>query len=131
MLRNLDPVDLGQQVVVKTNVAVNRQRYEDRAEAEDVFSKPAEEWTDRDLRLYVVTEIERRFGKWERNFVTEASTFKRFHKDWGVRGVKMAQYLFDTLDGWWQGQPVTVNRFCRGADPYFAVPLADRMGAVG
>ena len=125
-LRNFDDVELTPGMTVRASFTVQPPgRYEDRLTASPL--KPAEEWTHTDLRTYVVAEIERRFGRWERNFITEAAIFKRFHKEWGAQGVRMAQYLFDTLDGWWQGDPVTVNRFCKKADLFFAVPLSERM----
>jgi hypothetical protein len=97
MLQNLDPVDFGEHVVVKAETTVHRQRYEEHYVPP---TKPDEEWTAQDLRLYVVAEIERRFGKWERDYAKEAAIFKRFHNQWGALGVCMARYLFDSLDGW-------------------------------
>lgn len=76
-------------------------------------------WEWRELRDYVVAEIEKRFGPQPRDAKKEASIFKSFlsrHDD----AVEIAKYAFEITDGWWAGAPIGVNRFCIASDAYFA-----------
>lgn len=90
------------------------------------------EWTWRELRDYVIGEIERRFGgtasddpRWP---VKERAIFSSFLTRHGAElSVAIARYVFEIQDGRWQGNPVTPFQFCLKSDPYFARPIADRL----
>jgi hypothetical protein len=88
-------------------------------------------WDWRQLRDYVITEIEKRFGVQPRLQATrEASIFKSFLTRFpdGL-AVRIAQFAFDVEDGWWSGAPIAVTRFCVASDEFFARPIVERLGA--
>lgn len=89
--------------------------------------KPVDQWGWSELRDYVVTAHEERFGPFPRDARKEYGIFTRFAKEWGGHAGAIAKYAFETCDGWWMNAPVTVNRFCKGSDPYFAKPIMDRL----
>lgn len=84
-------------------------------------------WGWEELRDYVVSEIHNRFGAFPRDAIKEASIFRRFVKEWGDQAEPIARFAFDTLNGMWEGEPVSIYRFCRGSDPFFAVPITRRL----
>jgi hypothetical protein len=93
------------------------------------------QWTWREFRDYVMGEIEARFGPstpadplWPRK---EVGIYKSFLDRWGAeRAVAICRYAFDACDGRWQGQPITPYQFCKGSDPHFASPIAERLHLV-
>lgn len=91
-----------------------------------------ERWSWRELRSYVLVEMERRFGPQDKLPRTrESSVFKSFIDRWGPEmSAAMARYIFEVCDGMWLGQPVTIYRWCKNSDPYFAVPLAERLAQI-
>lgn len=91
--------------------------------------RPADQWDWRDLRDYVIAEITVRHGAPHRDPVREAATFKGFLTRWGTQAVDIAQAAFLIYDGRWgkAGEPITVSRFCKNADPTFAQVIADRL----
>jgi hypothetical protein len=84
-------------------------------------------WTWSDLRDYVVHEIEARFGTWPRDSKREYGIFNRFAREHGALAGPIAKYAFEQKDGFWAGAPISVNRFCKGSDAYFAEPIKDRL----
>jgi hypothetical protein len=81
---------------------------------------PAEETDWRSLRDFVVAAIERRWGaRPDSDPVKEAAIFKRFLSTWGDLAMPIARLAFERYDGMWAGAPISVNRFCRGSDPFF------------
>ena len=50
----------------------------------------------------------------------EYGIFTGFLARWGAAAVPIARYAFDIKDGMWMGEPITVSRFCKGSDPWFA-----------
>jgi len=97
--------------------------------AESVYLlKPAERWTWEDLRDYVITEAERRFGPQIRNPAKESGIFKSFIGRHGtVNAVLVAQAAFEVYNGVWASAPITVTRFCKGSDEYFAQVILSRV----
>lgn len=91
-------------------------------------SADGSDWTWEQLRDYAVEGIERNVGHFPRNAVTEASIFKSFKNRWGEAAGPIVKYAIDECGGVWQGAPISVNRFAKGSDPYFAQPLAERLG---
>jgi hypothetical protein len=89
--------------------------------------KPVEDWGWCEVRDYVVTSIEARFGAFPRDQRREHGIFTRFTKDYGPDAGRIARYAFETCDGWWMNATVSVNRFCRNSDPYFAQPILARL----
>lgn len=85
------------------------------------------EWGWEELRDFVVSEIETRFGPFPRDARKEAAIFKAFVDRWGPRSASIARYAFGPIDGRWHNAPISVNRFCKNSDPYFAIPIAERL----
>jgi hypothetical protein len=87
-----------------------------------------ESWTWSELRDYVITEIERRHGPQVRNAKTEASIFKSFLSRWpDGKAIEIAQAAFQIYDGMWKNAPISVNRFCKASDPFFAAVILTRL----
>lgn len=130
-MRNID-TDLDRQgvtAIVKTSTAVAEtlSATPTPSAARAFLAKPEEQWTWSDLRDYVVAEIERRSGAFARESKKEYGIFTRFLKTWGSLAPRIAHYAFTECDGYWMGQPITINRFTKGADPYFAEVIANRV----
>lgn len=90
--------------------------------------KPAEEWEWQDLRDYVMREMERIHGPQVRDSIKERSIFGSFIKRHGaVDAVAIAQYAFGFCEGMWSTAPISINRFCRNSDQYFAEPIKQRL----
>jgi len=90
--------------------------------------KPDSEWSWRDLRDYVVHEVERRFGSCRRKDPkVEFGIFDSFMKRWGTKAPAIARHVFEIKGGMWKGEAVHIENFCKNADPYFAQPIAQRL----
>jgi hypothetical protein len=86
------------------------------------------EWTWAELRDYVVAQITERFGAFPRDSRKEYGIFSRFLNTYGADAVAIAKYAFGpACDGWWGRAPISVNRFAKGSDPYFAKPILERL----
>lgn len=85
------------------------------------------DWGWEELRDYVVTSIEKRWGVFPRDSRKEAGIFKSFLARWPSQAQQIARYAFEVSDGRWRGAPVSVNRFCKASDPYFAAVIAERL----
>lgn len=84
-------------------------------------------WGWEELRDYVVSQIEKYHGPFPRNMKTEHSIFKSFASRWEGKAAPIARFAFEQCDGMWRNAPITVNRFCRASDVYFAQVIADRL----
>lgn len=104
-----------QEVKVTESVTITR-----KSESRSHMLKPVEHWGWEEVRDYVVTEIESRFGVFPRDSRKEMGVFKSFCSRHGEAAPIIAQYAFEVCEGWWKGAPISVNRFCKGSDPYFA-----------
>ena len=90
--------------------------------------KDSEQWGWSELRDYVVAEIEKRFGQQPSDGRKEKSIFTAFIDRWGDRAALIARFAFEgPADGWWHNAPISVNRFCKNSDPYFSIPIAERL----
>jgi len=97
-----------------------------RSVAKAFVAKADAAWEWRDLRDFVVTSIEARFGVFPRDERKEASIFKAFLSR-QPKAVAIARYSFEVLDGHWGGAPISVNRFCLASDVYYADVIAARL----
>lgn len=79
------------------------------------------------IRDYVVRKIEQRWGQFPRNAIKEASVFKSFAQRWGDMAMPIARLACEEMGCIWESAPISVNRFCKGSDPYFAAVLAQRV----
>lgn len=90
--------------------------------------RDAAAWDWSDLRDYVVTQIESKFGPQPRDSKKEYGIFNRFIKTYGgEKAAAIARYAFEVEGGWWMSAPIGVNRFTRGCDPYFAEVILGRL----
>ena len=85
------------------------------------------EWGWQDLRDYVIREIEKRHGPQVRDPRKEQAIFKGFMTRWPDQAVAIARSAFNVHDGMWKSAPISVNRFCKASDPFFAEILAARI----
>lgn len=85
------------------------------------------DWTWEQIRDYVVAGIEENTGYFPRNPLTEAGIFKSFKSRWGDMAGPIAIYAIRVAGGWWQNAPISVNRFCKGSDEYFAKIINGRL----
>jgi hypothetical protein len=83
------------------------------------------EWGWQQLRDYVVRSIEAVHGPFPRDAAKEASIFKSFASRWGALAGPIAEAAFSVFNGRWKGSPVSVTRFCKASDEYFAREIAD------
>lgn len=94
------------------------------------------QWSWQELRDYVVTEIETRFGTLtNRNPQHEYGIFSRFVSPpqkggWGARAREIAEYAFDVMDGRWGGRPVSIYLFTKGQDKEFAEVIVARLDSL-
>lgn len=84
-------------------------------------------WNWRQVRDYVVDQIESRQGQFHRDGGKEYGIFNSFCARWGDKAGSIARYAFEVCDGMWRDQPITTSRFTKGSDPYFAVVIAERL----
>lgn len=92
------------------------------------LTKRPSEWTWQDLRDYVITESEKRFGPQVRDPKKETGVFKGFVSRHGIEdAVMVAMAAFEVYEGIWRKAPVTVNRFCRNSDEFFANVILARL----
>lgn len=91
--------------------------------------KSDEHWGWSELRDYVVEQIEQRHGPFPRDARKEASIFKRFISTYGGAAPIVARYAFEVADGFWNGAPISVNRFTRGSDEWFADVILERLSS--
>lgn len=85
--------------------------------------KAAKDWSEYDLRDYIVTEIQERNPVLlaQRRPVIEISTCKGFINRHGAAlAVAIAHFAFERMDGIVTGRPVHFGRFVKASDPYFA-----------
>jgi hypothetical protein len=82
------------------------------------------DWTWEQLRDYVVGHIQAVNGVFPRDPDKEMGVFKAFLDRWKSDAVPIARYAFEVMNGYWRNAPISVNRFCKGSDPYFAKVIA-------
>ena len=95
-----------------------------RASASSDRMVSADNWGWRELRDYVVREIEVRHGPQPRDFGRERGIFDGFCRRWGKDAAKIARTAFEVHDGMWRNAPISISRFAKGSDPYFAQVIA-------
>lgn len=90
--------------------------------------KPEAEWEWSDLRDYVMREMENVHGPQVRDSIKEKSIFGSFIKRHGAEtSAAIARYAFGFSKGMWANAPISVNRFCKASDPFFADPIKQRL----
>lgn len=115
-----------------TRVPVVVERVRIHQENPTYIANPEAEWDWRDLRAYVVTQIQDRFGAFPRNEMKEIGIFKGFLNRHGAgTAARIAKHVFEIENGRWRGAPVRVSRFCAISDPYFADVIKDYLAKNG
>jgi hypothetical protein len=95
--------------------------------ATDLLDAP-EDWSWEQLRDYVLRAVTQRHGPQPtRDPAQINSIFRSFVARWGAQAGPIARFAFEQQDGFWNSAPVTVTRFTKGCDNYFAEPIADRL----
>lgn len=89
--------------------------------------KSEEQWDWRQLRDYVVTQIEAIHGTQPRDALKEKAIFSGFINRWGAKAPLIAKAAFNVHGGVWKSAPISVNRFCKASDPFFSEPIAERL----
>lgn len=97
------------------------------SESRAFVAKEQTAWDWSDLRDYVVTQIEKRFGAFPRDFRKESGIFKAFLARHGEAAPAIARYAFEVEDGFWAGAPISITRFCKNSDAFFSEPIAARL----
>jgi hypothetical protein len=116
--RQQAPAVVTQQVAVSTTTS---------AEASYLL-KQADQWTWEDLRNYIVTEYQKRFGAMIRNPAKEAGILKAFIGRHGIAdAVLTAKAAFEIYEGTWRSAPIGIERFTKNNDPYFAEVILARV----
>lgn len=78
-------------------------------------------WNWSDLRDYIVSQVERVHGPQVRDPKKEAGICKSFISRWGIKqAVAIAKAAFEVHGGMWRNAPITITRFTKNSDPYFA-----------
>lgn len=90
--------------------------------------RPVSEWNWSDLRDFIIESIEQRHGPQVRDPKKEAGIIKSFISRWGIEQAHaIARAAFDVHDGMWRNAPITITRFAKGSDPYFASVIAENI----
>jgi hypothetical protein len=89
--------------------------------------KDPAQWNWEDLRSYVIAQIEQRFGAFPRDPKKEHAIFMSFAGRWGAQAGPIARFAFEQCNGYWKGAPISVTRFCKASDSYFAEQIASRI----
>lgn len=114
--------------VVSEQVPVVVERVTTTSEAVSYVMKDEQAWGWQDLRDFVIREIENHHGPQPRDLRKESGIFKSFMTRYPEHCVGIARAVFGPVhQGMWRGAPVSVNRFCKASDPYFADVLVSRL----
>lgn len=84
-------------------------------------------WGWEELRDYVIERIEHRWGPQHRDPIREAAIFRSFVRRWGTQAEAISRYVFEVADGIWMGAAVSINRWTKGSDPYFAAKIVKKL----
>ncbi|MFJ4902835.1 hypothetical protein [Streptomyces sp. NPDC088727] len=85
-------------------------------------------WDWRQLRDYVLRSTAERHGPQPAgDEIKTQSIFRSFVQRWGTQAGPIARFAFEQQEGFWRDAPVTISRFTKGNDPYFAVPISERL----
>lgn len=86
-------------------------------------------WTWSDLRDYIIAKSTELFGTQLRDPMKESVILRAFIGRHGIeKAVLVAMAAYEVYGGIWMGAPVTVTRFTKNSDPYFADVILARVG---
>lgn len=85
-------------------------------------------WSWEQLRDYVMrSTLERHGPQPRREQHTVNRIFQSFAARWGNQAGPIACFAFEQQDGFWNSSPVTITRFVKGNDGFFAGPISERL----
>lgn len=87
----------------------------------------ADIWDAEQLLVYVASEIQQVHGPFPRDPKKESGIMRSFVSRWGDQAGPIAQYAFEVAKGMWRNAPISITRFCKGSDPYFAQVIAEQL----
>ncbi len=85
------------------------------------------EWGWEEVRDYVTRKIEERWGASPRDPLKEAGIFKGFVGRWGAQAKDIAVAACEVHGCIWRSAPLSITRFTKGNDPYFAAVIASNL----
>lgn len=88
-----------------------------------------EQWGWRELRDYVVSSIEQRFGAFPRDYKKEHGIFSSYINRYGNDAPKIARAAFESYNGMWSSAPISINRFCKASDPFFSDVILNKINS--
>jgi len=89
---------------------------------------PDDEWDWEDMRNFCMSEMERYHGPQVRNPIKEKSIFGSFVSRHGsANSAAIARFAFGFCKGMWNSAPISINRFCKASDQYFADQIKQRL----
>jgi hypothetical protein len=120
MLLDFDSIPVTKIVEVNADV-INETVIATPSKAKTYLATEEDYWGWKELRDFVVAEIEKYHGPQPRDFTKEASIFKSFMTRYPDNAVSIAKFAFGPVaKGMWRGAPISVTRFCKASDPYFS-----------
>lgn len=97
----------------------------------DLLSPDTQRWGWEEFRDYVVAKITETFGPFPRDARKEHAIFRRFFSEYGSDAIAIVDYAFGPIcGGMWRGAPISINRFCKASDDYFAKAILERLADV-
>lgn len=95
------------------------------------LTQQPEQWSWEQLRNYVIDQIQKYHGPQLRNPLQESGIFKGFISRHGANAARIAKHAFSERGeaGMWVSAPISVTRFCKNQDPFFAAPILAKLDA--
>lgn len=123
-----DDVAVVEDVIPTVIETVTVRRAPRKAEASRTFVGTGPGTWDADQLLgYVATKIQQIHGPFPRDPRKETGIMRSFLSRWGEQAGPIAQYAFEVAGGMWRNSPISITRFCKNSDPYFADVIAKRL----
>lgn len=88
-----------------------------------------EQWGWKELRDYVVSSIEQKFGPFPRDYKKEYGIFSSYLTRYGNDAPKIARAAFESYNGMWSSAPISINRFCKASDPFFSDVILNKINS--
>jgi hypothetical protein len=97
--------------------------------APDQGTEPALEVTSESLGAHILSEIARCTGP-QLPFYETDQVLAGFWERFGPAGMLICDRAFNAHQGYWNGAPITIQRFQAHHDHFFAIPLLEEAQAV-
>jgi len=113
-------------VTVRTEVPVVHETITIKPAPRRLGGESSDSWEK--VRDYVIERVEALHGPFPRDARKETTIFMAFVARW-PQAMEIARYAFEEQQGFWKGSPVSVARFHKTSDIYFAEPIAQLLNA--